>query len=42
MGIYAQQFDAEPNGLIDWIDLHGAFWCNRFDALETLLNRKDQ
>jgi hypothetical protein len=28
--------------LIDWIGLHGAFWRDRFDALETLLSRINQ
>jgi DNA-binding transcriptional ArsR family regulator len=28
--------------LIDWMGLYGAFWRDRFDALENLLNRMDQ
>jgi hypothetical protein len=28
--------------LLDWMSLYGAFWRDRFDALETLLNRMDQ
>ncbi len=28
--------------LIDWMSLYGAFWRDRFDRLETLLNRMDQ
>jgi DNA-binding transcriptional ArsR family regulator len=28
--------------LIDWMALYGAFWRDRFDALEDLLNRMDQ
>jgi DNA-binding transcriptional ArsR family regulator len=38
-------YSAQPQGLaplIDWIELYGAFWCDRFDRLETLLNRMDQ
>lgn len=38
-------YSAEPQGLaplIDWISLCGAFWRDRFDRLETLLNRMDQ
>src|SRR5258708_5236054 len=27
--------------LIDWMSLYGAFWRNRFDRLEALLNRMD-
>jgi len=27
---------------IDWTSLHGAFWRERFDRLETLLTRMDQ
>lgn len=36
---------AQPQGLkplIDWMSLYGAFWRDRFDRLETLLNRMDQ
>jgi len=38
-------YSAEPQGLaplIDWMRLYGAFWRDRFDALENLLNRMDQ
>jgi DNA-binding transcriptional ArsR family regulator len=38
-------YSAEPQGLaplIDWMSLYGAFWCDRFDRLEDLLNRMDQ
>jgi DNA-binding transcriptional ArsR family regulator len=27
--------------LIDWMSLYGAFWPERFDGLESLLNRTD-
>jgi DNA-binding transcriptional ArsR family regulator len=38
-------YRAEPKGLahlIDWMSLYGAFWRERFDALEDLLKRMDQ
>jgi DNA-binding transcriptional ArsR family regulator len=38
-------YSAEPQGLaplIDWMGLYGAFWRERFDRLEDLLNRMDQ
>ena len=38
-------YSAEPQGLtplIDWMGLYGAFWRDRFDCLEDLLNRMDQ
>jgi DNA-binding transcriptional ArsR family regulator len=38
-------YSAEPQGLaplIDWMSLYGVFWRDRFDRLETLLNRMDQ
>ena len=38
-------YSAEPQGLaplIDWMRLYGAFWRDRFDRLEDLLNRMDQ
>jgi DNA-binding transcriptional ArsR family regulator len=38
-------YRARPQGLtplIDWMSLYGAFWCDRFDRLETLLKRMDQ
>src|SRR5258706_12585091 len=41
----AVYYSAELKGLaplIDWISLYGAFWRDRFDRLETLLQRMDQ
>ena len=38
-------YSARPQGLaplIDWMSLHAAFWQDRFDRLEDLLNRMDQ
>jgi len=38
-------YSARPQGLaplIDWMRLYGAFWRDRFDRLESLLNRMDQ
>jgi DNA-binding transcriptional ArsR family regulator len=38
-------YSVEPQGLaplIDWMNLYGVFWRDRFDRLETLLNRMDQ
>jgi DNA-binding transcriptional ArsR family regulator len=38
-------YRATPQGLrplIDWMSLYGAFWQERFDALEDLLKRMDQ
>jgi DNA-binding transcriptional ArsR family regulator len=38
-------YSAEPQALaplIDWMSLYGAFWRDRFDRLEALLNRMDQ
>jgi len=38
-------YRAEPEGLrplVDWMALHAAFWRERFDRFETLLNRMDQ
>ena len=38
-------YSAQPQALtplIDWLSLYGAFWRDRFDRLETLLNRMDQ
>ena len=38
-------YSAQPQSLkplIDWMSLYGAFWRDRFDRLETLLNRMDQ
>jgi DNA-binding transcriptional ArsR family regulator len=38
-------YRAEPQGLaplIDWMNLYGVFWRDRFDRLENLLKRMDQ
>lgn len=38
-------YSARPQALvplIDWMRLYCAFWRDRFDRLETLLNRMDQ
>jgi DNA-binding transcriptional ArsR family regulator len=38
-------YSAQPQALaplIDWMSLYGTFWRDRFDRLETLLNRMDQ
>jgi DNA-binding transcriptional ArsR family regulator len=38
-------YSARPQGLaplVDWMGLYGAFWRERFDRLEDLLNRMDQ
>ena len=38
-------YSAEPQGLaplVDWMSSYGAFWRDRFDALEDLLTRMDQ
>ncbi|SRR5258708_2706124 len=38
-------YSAQPQALaplIDWMSLYGALWRDRFDRLETLLNRMDQ
>jgi DNA-binding transcriptional ArsR family regulator len=38
-------YSADPKGLrplIDWMSVYGAFWRDRFDELESLLNRMDQ
>ena len=38
-------YSARPQGLaplVDWMGLYGAFWRDRFDRLESLLNRMDQ
>jgi DNA-binding transcriptional ArsR family regulator len=38
-------YRAQPQGLaplIDWMCLYGAFWRDRFDRLEDLLNRMDR
>ena len=38
-------YSAEPKGLaplIDWMSLYAAFWLDRFDRLQTLLDRMDK
>jgi DNA-binding transcriptional ArsR family regulator len=38
-------YSAQPQALtplIDWMTIYGAFWRDRFDRLETLLNRMDK
>jgi DNA-binding transcriptional ArsR family regulator len=38
-------YSAQPQALaplIDWMGLYGAFWRDRFDRLEELLDRMDQ
>jgi DNA-binding transcriptional ArsR family regulator len=38
-------YSANPQGLvplIDWTNVYAAFWRDRFDRLELLLNRMDQ
>jgi len=38
-------YSARPQALvplIDWMNLYGAFWRERFDRFETLLNRMDK
>ncbi|WP_348261192.1 metalloregulator ArsR/SmtB family transcription factor [Telmatobacter sp. DSM 110680] len=37
-------YRAEPNALapmVDWLNLYGAFWRDRFDQLENLLQRME-
>ncbi len=37
-------YRAEPEALapmVDWLKEYGAFWCERFDRLESLLERMD-
>ncbi len=37
-------YSAQPQALLpllDWMSVYGAFWRERFDHLETLLNRMD-
>ncbi len=39
------RYAARPEGLkplVDWMGFYGAFWRDRFDALEDLLKRMDQ
>jgi DNA-binding transcriptional ArsR family regulator len=38
-------YSADPRGLeplVDWMNVHGKFWHDRLDRLESLLNRMDQ
>src|ERR1700728_1370574 len=38
-------YRAQPEALapmVDWLDHYGAFWRDRFDRLEDLLNRMDK
>jgi DNA-binding transcriptional ArsR family regulator len=38
-------YSADPHGLvplIDWMKVYGNFWLDRFDRLESLLQRMDQ
>jgi DNA-binding transcriptional ArsR family regulator len=38
-------YSAQPKGLaplIDWMSFYGAFWRDRFDRLEDVLDRMDQ
>ena len=38
-------YRAQPQALaplVDWMSLYGAFWRERFDQLENLLNRMDK
>jgi DNA-binding transcriptional ArsR family regulator len=38
-------YSAHPQALdplVDWMNLYGAFWRERFDRLESLLKRMDQ
>jgi DNA-binding transcriptional ArsR family regulator len=38
-------YSAAPQGLaplVDWLGVYGAFWRERFDRLEDLLQRMDQ
>ncbi len=39
------RYQARPEGLsalVDWLGIHAAFWGDRFDKLEDLLNCMDQ
>jgi DNA-binding transcriptional ArsR family regulator len=39
------RYRAQPDALapmIDWLNLYGAFWRDRFDQLENLLQRMDK
>jgi len=38
-------YSADPQGLaplMDWMKIYGTFWLDRFDRLESLLQRMDQ
>jgi DNA-binding transcriptional ArsR family regulator len=38
-------YSAQPKALaplVDWMSVYGAFWSDRFDQLENLLNRMDK
>lgn len=38
-------YSAQPQALaplVDWMSVYGAFWSDRFDRLESLLQRLDQ
>ena len=38
-------YSAQPQALaplVDWMSVYGAFWRDRFDQLENLLNRMDK
>jgi DNA-binding transcriptional ArsR family regulator len=38
-------YSAQPQALaplVDWMSLYGAFWRDKFDQLENLLNRMDK
>jgi DNA-binding transcriptional ArsR family regulator len=38
-------YSAQPNALapmVDWLEKYGAFWRDRFDRLENLLQRMDK
>jgi DNA-binding transcriptional ArsR family regulator len=38
-------YSAQPRALaplVDWMSVYGAFWGDRFDQLENLLNRMDK
>jgi len=38
-------YSAQPKALaplVDWMSIYGAFWSNRFDQLENLLNRMEK
>jgi DNA-binding transcriptional ArsR family regulator len=38
-------YSAQPQALaplVDWMNIYGVFWRDRFDQLENLLNRMDK